>query len=241
MSVEVDKDKIRREIWEKMERLNIARFPRPVFGRIPNFVGAEKAAELLRTLPEWKKAETIFINPDSPQHAVRALALIDGKKVIMSSPRIRKGFLLLDPDKIPPGVYWRATTIKGAFRWGKTVYPSQIKVDMKVAGSVAVDSKGGRIGKGHGYSDIEYGILREYDAIDEDAPIVTTVHDIQVVEFIPMTDHDMPIDIVVTPTRVIRTNTTYPKPKGIYWELLSEKDIEEIPLLKELLNRKRKM
>jgi len=223
------KDKIRKEIWRKMEETNIATFPRPVYGRIPNFIDAEKAAQNLRKLPEWKKAEIIFVNPDSPQRPVREFALMDNKKVIMASPRIKKGFILLDPDGIPPNQYWSASTIRGSFKWGKIIHPRDIKVEMKITGSVAVDVKGGRIGKGHGYSDIEYGILREYGSIDEKDPIVTTVHDIQVVEDIPMTNHDMPVDIIVTPSKIIRTNTKYSKPKGIFWNLLSNKDIEEIP------------
>ncbi|MHA1616597.1 MAG: 5-formyltetrahydrofolate cyclo-ligase [Candidatus Njordarchaeales archaeon] len=239
MNVEEKKQKIREYVWRIMEEKNIARFPRPVYGRVPNFVGAEEAAKRLTKLPEFRKAEVVFVNPDSPQHPVRALSLLEGKKVIMASPRIKRGFILLDPEKIPTRDFWRATTIKGAFRYGRIIHPSQIHVDIKITGSVAVDTVGGRVGKGHGYSDIEYGILREYGAIDEDAPIITTVHDIQIVDHIPMTNHDMPVDIILTPTKVIRTNTPYKKPRGVFWELLTEKDLEEIPLLKELYMRRR--
>lgn len=238
MGIKELKERIREYIWRVMEERNIARFPRPVYGRIPNFIGAEEAARKVFELPEVRKAETLFINPDAPQHPVRALALLNGKRVVMATPRIKKGFILLDPEKIPERNFWKATTIRGAFKYGKYIHPSQIIVDAKITGSVAVDKFGGRIGKGHGYSDLEYGILREYGAIDPEAPIITTVHDIQVVEKIPMTEHDMPVDIVVTPTRVIRTNTPYRKPSGVFWELLSEKDFEEIPLLKELCVKK---
>jgi len=234
------KRRIREYIWRVMEEKNIARFPRPIYGRIPNFIGAEEAARRLIKLPEFRKMEVIFVNPDSPQHPIRALALLEGKKIIMASPRIKRGFLLLDPDKIPKKDIWKATTIKGAFRYGRMVHPSEIVVDAKITGSVAVDPLGGRVGKGHGYSDIEYGILREYNAISESSPIITTVHDIQVVERIPMTEHDMPVDIIVTPTRVIRTNTPYKKPSGIFWELVSKEDLEAIPLLKGLYEKRRK-
>jgi 5-formyltetrahydrofolate cyclo-ligase len=30
-----------------------------------------------------------------------------------------------------------------------------------------------------------------------------------------MLEHDVPVDVIVTPTRVIRTNTALPKPPGI--------------------------
>ena len=234
------KKKIREKIWDLMEKKNIARFPRPVYGRIPNFIGADRAAALLRKQPEWKKFGIIFANPDSPQRYVRFFALRDSKKVVIATPRIKKGFILLDPEKIPEGKYWEASTIRGAFRYGKTVQPDEIQVDAKITGSVAVDRYGGRVGKGHGFSDIEYGILREYNVIGRSEPIITTVHDVQVVDKIPMITHDMPVDIIVTPTKVIRTKTNYAKPKGIIWESISCDKIKEIPILLELAKTKYK-
>jgi hypothetical protein len=47
-----------------------ARFPRPVHHRIPNFVDAEKAAQRLADLPEFKAAKVIKVNPDTPQKMV---------------------------------------------------------------------------------------------------------------------------------------------------------------------------
>lgn len=42
--------KIRKRIWDLMERENIAQNPRPVHHRIPNFLGAAKAADLVSFL-----------------------------------------------------------------------------------------------------------------------------------------------------------------------------------------------
>ncbi len=238
MDIDQIKKGIREYVWREMERLNIARFPRPVYGRIPNFVGAKQAAEKLRGLREWEFADIIFVNPDAPQSAVRAFGLLDGKKVVMASPRIKRGFILLNPNKILLNNYWKLVTIRNALRWGEVIHPSKINVDIKVIGSVAVDKEGGRVGKGHGYSDLEFAILMEYDAIDETTPIITTVHDIQIVQNIPMADNDLPVDIIVTPKTVIRTYTKYKKPSGIIWDKLTKEEIEKIPLLKELLNKK---
>lgn len=38
--------------------------------RIPNFVDAEKAAQRLAELPEFKAAKVIKVNPDTPQKKV---------------------------------------------------------------------------------------------------------------------------------------------------------------------------
>ncbi len=50
------------------------------FGRIPDFHGSEKAADLLRNSPEWKNTNTIFVSPDTAQRKVRENAFYDGKE-----------------------------------------------------------------------------------------------------------------------------------------------------------------
>lgn len=231
-----EKERVRKLVWRLMEERGISRFPKPIEGRIPNFEGAEEAARKLSQLEEWKRAESVFMNPDSPQRSVRYLALLHGKKVVMATPRLREGFLLLDPREIPSRAYHEASTIAGAFKHGRRIGLDLPKIDMKVTGSVAVDPRGGRVGKGHGYSDLEYGILGELGAIDSSTPVATTVHDIQVLEEIPIEEQDMPVSLIVTPTRVIRTGR-FGEPR-IYWNLITP-DIEgSIALLRELKARR---
>jgi len=192
------------KIWRLMEDAGITSFPRPVYHRIPNFVGAEKAAQNLRELPEYKAAKVIFCNPDSPQRPVREMALGDSKIVVMATPKLRRGFLLLDPSTLPKNRLFEASTIHGAFKHGRFIEPSKVKVDLFVAGSVAVSPDGGRLGKGTGYSDQEYVILKDSGGLTPEAPVITTVHDVQIVESIPRDAWDVPVNIIVTPTRVIK-------------------------------------
>ncbi|XP_066358136.1 5-formyltetrahydrofolate cyclo-ligase-like protein COG0212 [Miscanthus floridulus] len=49
--------------------------------------------------------------------------------------------------------------------------------------------------------------------------------------------HDVPVDIICTPTQVIFTKTTIPKPQGIYWEKLSPEKLGQIRILRELKQR----
>jgi len=227
------KKSIREYIWRIMEEKNIARFPRPVYGRIPNFIGAEQAAEKVFKTSVWKKAEVIKANPDSPQQPLRARALIEGKMLVMASPRLKKGFILLDPRKIPTSRLTYASTIRGAFIYGKIVSLKEIPpVDLVVTGCVAVDLAGNRLGKGGGYAELEYAILRELELINENTPVVTTIHDIQIVEKIPREPHDLTVDIIATPTKLIHVNPRPPKPTGIIWELLGDKI--ELDVIKEL-------
>ena len=92
------KQSIRERIWDLMEREDIARFPRPVHGRIPNFEGAEMAAARLTELDAFKRARMVKVNPDAPQHPVRENVLLSGRRLLMPTPRLRQGFILLEPD-----------------------------------------------------------------------------------------------------------------------------------------------
>ena len=235
----MDKAEIREKIWRILEEEGVALFP-GAHGRIPNFKGADKAALLLSTLPEWQKAKGIKANPDSPQRPVRHLALSSGKTIYMAVPRLRenKCFIKLDPSKIPSEKFNDASSIKGAFRYGLPVHPKEIpQIDLIVAGSVAVNRKGSRIGKGGGYSDLEYAIGREFGFVREDVIILTTVHPLQIVdEDLFETDHDFQIDFIITPDEIIPTHRQGSRPKGIFRDHLNEQKISEIPILKEIIH-----
>jgi len=198
----VEKQRLREKIWREMQEKGIARFPLPCWGRIPNFQGAEKAAENLRRLEEWRKAKVIFSSPDSPQRKVRENALKDGKILVMASPRLKKGFLVIKPKKVK-GKEAYASTIRGAFQFAEQT-ESFPKPDLVVTGSVAIDVYGHRLGKGGGYGDRELSLIRDkFGAI----PVATTVHDMQVVDYVPSERHDQKVDIIITPTRTIRVKS----------------------------------
>lgn len=233
---DMEKQELREQVWDELDESGEARFPFPPHGRIPNFVGAEQAAERLAGLNAWQEADVIKSNPDSPQLPVRRRALEAGKTVYMAVPRLREEdcFLRLDPGKIEDIDH--ATTISGSAEVGEQIGPEEIEpIDLIVSGSVAVDEQGSRVGKGEGYSDLEFAILREFELVDETTTTVTTIHEIQVVDVdITTTPQDVPIDRVVTPERSIRPNVTDDKPIGIEWDTLSEDRIKEIPILSQM-------
>jgi len=232
----MDKQIIRERVWRELEAKGVVTFPLPARGRIPNFVGSWKAAEHLRSLVAYTSAKTIFVNPDAAQLAVRKLALRDGKRLIMATPRLRKGFIMLDPTEIKDVV--EAASIRGAFKHGRKTSIRGIEVDLIVEGSVAVDRKGGRVGKGGGFGDLEFAILRETDSITDTTPLVTTVHPLQIIDKVPMTEHDVPVDFIVTPDETIETKQTYPKPRGIMWDLLPSDAYKRMPILAELRGKR---
>jgi 5-formyltetrahydrofolate cyclo-ligase len=234
------KEEIREAIWEKMTKQNVARFP-GASGRIPNFIGAEAAAARLGEVLAWREARVIKANPDAPQRAVRHRALKEGKRVYMAVPRLRtlRCFLELDPQILGKKIY-EATSIKGSARLGKPVSVEEMPpVDLVVCGSVAVSRGGGRIGKGGGYSDLEYALAKEAGIVSARTVTLTTVHPVQIVpDPLPLVPHDFPLDYIVTREETIRCGGVYPRPRGIYWEDLSEAQLSEIPPLAALWERK---
>jgi 5-formyltetrahydrofolate cyclo-ligase len=231
----MSKRTLRERIWDELEGSGEARFPFPPHGRIPNFAGAKEAATRLADQPEWADAHTVKANPDAPQLPVRRRALREGKTLYMAQPRLKneKPFLELDPADVSD--IDEATTVSGVSNHGVPVGPGEMPaIDLIVSGSVAVTEDGARIGKGEGYSDLEFAVLREFDLVDDDTPTATTVHEMQIVgDEVGIEPHDVPMDLVVTPERAIRTEADE-KPAGIDRSLLSEERLDEIPVLRRL-------
>jgi 5-formyltetrahydrofolate cyclo-ligase len=229
---------LREQIWADLDRPGVARFPEPA-NRIPNFVGAEAAARRLAETDEWIAASTVKSNPDSPQWPVRQRALQDGKVVYMAVPRLAEAdpFFLLDPDDLADDPR-KASSIKGAARSAHTLGVDQLEpVDLVVTGCVAVDESGARLGKGGGFSALELAVAAEAGLVDARTVVVTTVHECQVLAAgaIPTTDHDIHVDLIVTPERVVRCA----RPKGwslpeLRWDDLTDEKIAAIPLLARL-------
>lgn len=231
------KDQVRKSVWKAMDREGVSRFP-GADGRIPNFAGAKLAAERLAGHRLWKRAQVIKANPDSPQTHARRLALEQGKTLIMAVPKLRDPhpFRILEPRKLNATQIREAATIKGMLKHGRVVADDELpEVDFVLCGSVAVNLTGARLGKGGGFSDIEYGLLIEAGKIDDHTTVGTTCHPIQILrEHLPITDHDLPVDIVATPRAVIDVERAYPRPRGILWDHLQPPQIREIPILERM-------
>jgi 5-formyltetrahydrofolate cyclo-ligase len=233
------KDALREQIWSLLKRH--AASPSDPFGHIPDFTGAEQAAERLSELPIWRQAGVVKANPDAAQAPVRLRALRDGKILYMAVPRLidARCFVELIADDLAQ----RGVDLASAARWqgaldhGRLVAFEEMRpIDLVVTGCVAVTRSGGRTGKGAGFADLELGMLRQLNLLRPGTPIVTTVHALQVVEDarLPMQRHDSALDWIITPDEVIETQTLYPQPSGIDWDAVQPDQYEAIPALKAL-------
>lgn len=229
------KQRLRLAHWAAIRAAGAARFP-GVEGRIPNFVGAEAAASLLVATPEFTRARVLKCNPDLPQRPVRHAALKAGKIVILAVPRLRSArcFLALDPAQLPAGALWRASSIKGAAELGVPLRPDEVpRVDLIVSGCVAAGAGGERLGKGGGYADLEYALLRACGAVTPDTPVATTVHSSQVrlAGEIPREPHDVGLTLIATPGGLLRPDPCPAQPSGIDWARLSPERRAAMPAI----------
>lgn len=140
------KKSIRRCVWEHLEHNKLSMFPRPVYGRIPNFKGCEEAAAKLESLEEFKAASVIEVNPDKPQEPVRVLTLEKGKMLLVPVPRLKVGFLkrvTVEPDAAR-GRLKEVVRRKMIDETGDTVDVNDegVHIDLLVLGSVAVSKEG---------------------------------------------------------------------------------------------------
>nr|XP_023493215.1 methenyltetrahydrofolate synthase domain-containing protein isoform X1 [Equus caballus] len=244
LSAGVSKQDIREQIWDYMESQNLADFPRPVHHRIPNFKGSYLACQNIKDLEVFARMQEVKVDPDKPLEGVRLLALQSRKTLLVPTPRLRTG--LFNKITPPPGatkdILRKCATSQGVRSFSTPVgLDARVQVDLVVVGSVAVSEKGWRIGKGEGYADLEYAMMVSMGAVSPETPVVTIVHDCQVVD-IPealLEDHDLTVDYILTPTRVIATGCERPKPAGIIWSKISCEMMEKIPVLRSLRSREK--
>jgi 5-formyltetrahydrofolate cyclo-ligase len=161
----------------------------------------------------------------------------------MAVPRLAgpEPFFALDPDHLsePPR---KAASISGAAGSARRVALAGLSpVNLVVMGCVAAAEDGARLGKGGGFADLEFALATAAGLIGPHTVCVTTVHELQVCAAgtIPLTGHDVPLDFIVTPDRVIDCRRRHgPRPSaGISWDDLTEEKIAAIPLLAALRAR----
>lgn len=239
-TTEVDgrKDTIRRQVWDLLDQQGVVAGDGSAHGRIPNFIGADRAADQLAALPAWEDASVIKAVPDKAQLPARARALREGKVVYMAAPKLAppQPFYLLDPAQLAVPAEDAASS-RIAPSVARNVGLDELRpVDLIVCGSVAVNRRGVRLGKGAGYSDIEVALLAQAGLIGPATTIVTTVHPLQVVEDdIPETSHDFSVDVIVTTDEII-TCAPPRRPSRLDWDDLSAEQIAAMPVLQSLQN-----
>ena len=181
-----------------------------------------------------------MVPPDLAQLQVRVHALLDGKRLIAATPGLRDGFYLLTRLNIPPRDWVRAARSTGIRRYGEALPTTKAAigdVDLLITGAVAIGPDGERLGKGSGYFDLEYAILKHLGCVTDDTPVVGVVDDRQIRENIPMHSQDVSVDFVVTPHRIREIERRYQRPSGLLWSALRGRRGRVIRAVRELRDR----
>jgi 5-formyltetrahydrofolate cyclo-ligase len=206
---------------------------------ITDFEGSERAVDRLVSHRHYRDSSFIFITPDNCIEQLRHRALLDGKLILMTTYSIRRGFWVLDPRRIPTDKFLYAATLDGMERMGQPVTLEQIsglpRLDFLVTGTGAINEEGVRFGKGHGFFDVEWGMLHKIGKIGPATPSAAVVHDCQVLtEKLKPEIFDTVVDVIFTPSRTIEISDPHKPAMGIIWDLLDPRMLETIPPLQEL-------
>lgn len=193
---------------------------------ITDFQDSQAAAHRLVELPEWTAARQVFITPDNSTQYLRELAIRQGKTIIMTTYGIRRGSIYLTRGMVPPGQEEYASTLIGMEKFGRRLesiedLEASGPLDVMVTGALGISRvHGGRAGKGAGWFDAEWGIWGALGLIRAETLVIGIIHDIQVVpEAFPLDPWDCHVNIIATPTEIIRL-PQFPQPHGILWDLL---------------------
>ncbi|MFQ5509797.1 MAG: 5-formyltetrahydrofolate cyclo-ligase [Leptospirillia bacterium] len=161
---------------------------------------SEEVEARIATLPEFLRAETVLtyahFGSEVQTSGLRARTMLLGKRLVL--PRVEGDGLALYRITNPlhdmqPGVWDIPEPVDGL----TPVSPEEVGI--LLLPGVAFDPSGGRLGYGRGYFD---RVLAKTSGLK-----VGLGFDGQVVDQVPTEAHDVAMDLVVTPTRIIRCDT----------------------------------
>ncbi len=238
--------RLRRVVWRRLAEVARpdSRFGFDFASFIPDFDGSERCTESIAELPEYQAARTVVVTPDNNLESFRARCLADGKRMLVCTYALARGFVRLEGSALAAGDRPLAATLDGMERFGPNLTHPELcaedPVGLVVTGAAAVTREGVHFGKGHGYFDIEWGLLAELGLVGAGTPVAASVHGCQLVtEAVPHAVFDATVDVIVTPEQAIRCGPL-PKPAGLYWERLPRDFAAGRPYFAELRRSRRR-
>ncbi|KAI9812926.1 MAG: hypothetical protein M1827_004444 [Pycnora praestabilis] len=233
---------VRQQVWSELIKVALpdSRFHFDFAEFIPDFEGSSAATDLLVRQPWYISARIIFITPDNCLEDLRLVTLRAGKRILITTYGIRRGFWLLDPKDIPSAKYEYASTLDGLEKLARPVkleemITERLHVDLLVTGTGAINMEGIRFGKGHGYFDLEWGMLYSVGIVTSRTHTAAVVHDCQVLTSqLSPEEFDTVCDLIITPTQVIEVPGAKKPECGIIWDELETGMMGSIPPLQEL-------
>jgi 5-formyltetrahydrofolate cyclo-ligase len=176
-----------------------ARVSRAGVGAHASARGAESVASHLLALPEIGAARVVLAYGATPEEIDPgpAVSALRERGVVTVFPRIEEAGVLgihevLDDAEFVTGVFGLREPSADAPRIELE------RIDLVIVPGVAFDERGYRLGYGGGYYD------RLLPRLRPDCVRIGLAFEEQVFEAVPCDDHDQPVQVLVTPERVLR-------------------------------------
>ncbi|HZQ87674.1 MAG TPA: 5-formyltetrahydrofolate cyclo-ligase [Acidimicrobiales bacterium] len=178
---------------------------------VADFAGREAADRAVLGEDDWAAARTVFLMPDNSVRRLRLHALEQGKRVLVPTFNFRRGLVLLDGTTLPDAAKPLASTLDGMEELGQRVTARDLasleRVDLVVTGATAATMDGRCIGRGEPYLALGWALLEELGLVDERVLLIAVMHDCQVIDSAVPAIPECTVDVVATPTRVIRCHS----------------------------------
>lgn len=255
MSVPNTSDERRKLIWARVYQDLIqhavpdSRFNFDFLSSTPDFRGSDAAVERILGLPGYKNAQTILVTCDNSLERLRYQALKDGKKVLVGTYRLRRGFVLLDAARIDDAYLRLAACLDGMEKpgIGRAMSVAQLRdegvsIDMCTIGGLVFNQNGVVIHEGQALFEVQWALLQDIKVISKAAQVIAIAHTCQVVDeaslgmekFVPTTSGEVQCDYVVTPDQIFWVEAAVKPASGIDFKRVDPDGLNNIPPLQEL-------
>jgi 5-formyltetrahydrofolate cyclo-ligase len=215
----------------------------------PDFRGSEDATKRVVELQCYKDARTVLVTNDNSCEGMRHRALKDGKRVVVGTYRLRRGFVVLDAGRIEEGRWELASTLDGMEKPGigrrldlAQLRDQGIKIDMCVLGGLVFNEQGVIVWEGSALFEVQWALLQDLKVLDASAPVVAIAHECQVVDEAQYNldqikadkNGEVQCDFVVTPGRVFQVKGAVKPTGGVDFKKVDPEALNNIPPLQEL-------
>lgn len=205
----IQEERVRRVVWQRLSEVAKpdSRFDMDLRNFVPDFAGSTVAHKRVAKRREWAQAKVIFCAPDNSIEQLRLAALNAGKKILVPTYGLSRGFIFLDGSKLAASDEQLAATLDGMEKFGSRLGPGDLrkvgKIDLVITGATAVTLDGRHIGGGQRYLALEWMMMRELGVVDPSTPVIAIVHDCQVVDEMVEAEPDCLLGIICTNTQEI--------------------------------------
>lgn len=215
----------------------------------PDFRRSSEAVARVAELPCYRDATTLLVTADNSLERLRHRALRDGKRLLVATHRLRRGFVLLDPRTIAESRLELAACLDGMEKpgIGRAMELAQLRdaryhVDMCALGGLVFNEQGVVVWEGSALFEVQWALLHDLGLLDPAAPVVAVAHDCQVVDeaqhaldaIKPDKHGEVQCDFVATPDRLLQIHSPAKPTTAIDFSKVDPDALNNIPPLQEL-------